>query len=296
MGYCVADIIPTYLNERRLAGDYGRETARCARSTLYAFSTFSGRRQIRNIGESHIRKWMASMEHLAPATRRMRLSTVRTMFSWCVRRGYCKRNPAAEVKGPRQPRTIPRALPTDQIARVLDACPDARARLIILLMVQEGLRCVEVSRLTMGDLDFNANTMRILGKGGHERILPIVAETRDALDQYLNETPSIAGPLIRSYNMCHRALTAATISNFVARWMKDAGVKQRARDGISAHANRHTAATDMLLAGSHLRDVQAALGHAHLQTTERYLPYVVKGLQAAMEGRSYQRIPPQLGT
>lgn len=287
MGKTVQDIIPAYLRERAMTGDYGHETTRCARSTLYKFSDFVGQRRLGNIGENQVKKWLMSMEHLAPATRRQRLSTVRTLFHWAVRRGYCKRNPVTFVRGPKQPRTIPRALPREHIGQLLEACPDTRARLIIVLMAQQGLRCVEVSRLTLGDVDFNANTMRVLGKGGHERVLPIMSETADALRDYLAEWPSSAGALIRSYQFCQRALTAATISNLVARWMRDAGIKHKARDGVSAHANRHSCATHMLLEGAHLRDVQQALGHAHLTTTERYLPYVVKGLGEAMGGRRY---------
>jgi site-specific recombinase XerD len=71
--------------------------------------------------------------------------------------------------------------------------------------------------------------------------------------------------------------------------MWDAGIKRKARDGISAHAGRHTCATDMLRAGAHLRDVQAALGHRHLHTTEIYLPYLVNTLSEAMGGRTYRR-------
>lgn len=236
------------------------------------------------------------MEHLAPSTRRTRLSNVRTMFAWAVKKGYCKRNPAAEVDAPRQPRTIPRALPAEQIRVVLEHCPDARGVLIVTLMVQQGLRCIEVSRLTMGDIDWNNNAMRVIGKGHHERILPIMPETLDALNGYLDEWPAAAGALIRSYMQVHRPLNPGTISRMVSQWMAEAGVKKRARDGISAHAGRHTCATDMLRGGSHLRDVQAVLGHAQLATTEVYLPYVVNGLAEAMEGRSYRVVPPQLGT
>ncbi len=70
--------------------------------------------------------------------------------------------------------------------------------------------------------------------------------------------------------------------------MREAGIKRWSRDGISAHALRHTAATDMLRARAHLRDVQHALGHAHLATTEIYLPLVVHDLREAMGGRRYR--------
>lgn len=287
MNYTVSDLIPTYLREKKALGEFSHSTTICARSTLFQFAGFVGGRKVQNIGPSLIDKWLISLEHLAPATRRERLSKVRGLFTWAIRRGYCKRNPAAETRGPKQPRTIPRALNAAAIRQILDACPDARARLIIILMIQQGLRCIEVSRLSVGDLDMNAATMRVVGKGGHERILPIMEETTEAIVRYLGEHPASAGPLVRSYVRCRRALTSMTVSTLVSRVMADSGVKQYVGDGISAHAGRHTAATDMLLAGAHLRDVQFALGHAHLTTTERYLPHLVKGLDEAMGGRRY---------
>lgn len=288
MGQTVGQLIGPFVKEHTARGLYTGKSARNARGNLRRFAQHVGQRQLPNIGRTHIEGWLASLEKLAPATQRTYLSTVRQFFSWAVRHRYCRRNPAHEVDAPKQPRSVPRALSQESIAAVLDHCPDARGRLIVTLMVQQGLRCIEVHRLTMGDLDWNHNTMRVVGKGHHERILPIMAETRQALDQYLDEHPAPAGPLIRSYRQTHRPLGPDTISRTVAGWMWDAGIKRRARDGVSAHAGRHTCATDMLRSGAHLRDVQAALGHAHLQTTEIYLPLLVNGLSDAMGGRQYR--------
>lgn len=288
MGQTVGQLIAPFVRDRQAAGIYNRKSARNARGNLHRFSVFVGKRRVGNIGPIHIEQWIGSLEQLAPATRRAYLSTVKQFFVWAVRHKHCRRNPCAEILGPKQPRSVPRALPAQSIARVIDACPDARGRLIVTLMVQQGLRCVEVSRLTMGDLDWNHDTMRIVGKGHHERVLPVMAETRQAIDAYLDEHPASAGPLIRSYMQPHRALTADSISRIVSGWMWEAGIKRRARDGVSAHAGRHTCATDMLRGGAHLRDVQAALGHAHLKTTEIYLPLLVNGLHEAMGGRNYR--------
>jgi len=288
VGKTVAGVVPAYLKDRKQQGVFVPDRARSARSVLMMFADHTGERRLKNIGPSHIESWLAGMEHLAPATRRDRLSTVRSLFAWSIRKGYCKRNPASEVRGPRQPRTIPRALPAAAIAAVFEHCPDSRGRLIVSLMVQEGLRCCSVARLTVGDIDWNSRTMRVVGKGHHEQLLPITDETWDLLDDYLLEFPASAGPLVRSYRQCHRALAADTISGMVASWMWDAGIKRRARDGVSAHACRHTAATDMLRRGASIRDVQAVLGHRSIQNTQVYLPLLVNGLDAAMSGRTYR--------
>lgn len=256
------------------------------RWTLRNFSAHIGNRRLDRIGPTDIENWLESCAHYAPASRRLMFSQVRGFLRWCERRKYLRRNPANDVTGPRQPKMLPRALAHGVPARVLAACPDARARLIVILMVQQGCRCVEISRLELADIDRYHQTMRVEGKGGHERVLPVMDETLACLNAYLAEHPCSSGPLVRSYTH-NRPLHRGTISHMVSKWMLEAGVKAAPGDGISAHCGRHTCATDMLLAGAHLRDVQGALGHAHLSSTERYLPLVVRGLDDAMSGRAY---------
>lgn len=283
-----AALIEPYLTDRKRLGEICHERAIGIRGALWSFSDHVGRRQLRNVSPIHVESWLGTMEHLAPATRRNRLSNVRCLFAWAIKRGHCRRNPANEVTAPRQPRRPPRALHDGQVGLVLDACPDTRARLVVTLMAQQGLRCCEVSRLELGDIDWHARTMRVRGKGGHERVLPFFDETLLALDEYLGEFPASAGALVRSYTHCQRAVRPRTISEYVSGWMNDAGIKNGPRDGVSAHAHRHTCLTDMLRKGAHLRDVQAAAGHASLTTTEMYLPLLVNGLTEAMGGRTYR--------
>lgn len=281
-------LIERYLLSRKAQG-FDPDTIKNQRCALGTFRAHIGRRPLDKLGRGHIEKWLESTCELAPATRRARLSTVRSFLRWCEQRGHVKRNVAADVRGPRQPRTLPRALVGDAPGKAIAACPDARARLIMTLMFQQGARCCEVSRLELADIDRHHGTMRVTGKGGHERVLPLMAETVEALDAYLAECPASAGPLIRSYRSWerHQALSAGAISKYVSMWMDDAGIKRAPRDGVSAHAGRHTCLSDMLRAGAHLRDVQAAAGHQHITSTEIYLPLLVHGLETAMGGRSY---------
>lgn len=278
-------LIETYVLARRRAGA-PKGTIANLRWALDSFSKHVGNRPIDKIGTADIERWLENCGTYSPASRRAMLSTVRGFLRWCERRKYVRRNPANDITGPRQPRTLPRALTGGSGGLLLAACPDARARLIVVLMLQQGLRCVEVSRLEYADIDRYHGTMRVVGKGLHERVLPLMDETLGCLNAYLGEHPCVSGPLVRSYTQ-NRALNAGTISRLVSTWMLAAGIKAAPGDGISAHCNRHTCASDMLLADAHLRDVQAALGHAHISSTERYLPLVVKGLDAAMSGRKY---------
>lgn len=279
------NLIENYLLARTRSGAR-KGTIANLRWALHSFSESIGNRPLERVGSSDVERWLEGCGDYSPASRRAMLSAVRGFLRWCERRKYVRRNAASEVKAPRMPRMLPRALMSGSATKLLAGCPDARARLIVICMLQQGLRCCEVSRLELADIDRHHGTMRVRGKGDHERVLPLMDETLACLNVYLGEHPCTAGPLVRSYTR-REALTPGAISRLVSRWMLEAGVKSAPRDGISGHSARHTAASDMLLNGAHLRDVQAALGHAHLATTETYLPLVVHGLSEAMAGRSY---------
>lgn len=257
------------------------------RNGLNSFAQFIGNRPIENIGAADLERWMESLDNVAVSTRVQRLSTVRCFLRWCERRKHVRRNVANDIRGPKLPRRLPRALVTGAPAKLLASLPDTRAVFIVTAMLQQGLRAIELSRLEVSDVDRYHGTMRIVGKGGHERVLPLLPETLFALDDYIGEHPVSSGALVRSYMRPRCALHPSTISHLVSLWMREAGVKSAPRDGVSGHCCRHTCLSDMLLSGAHLRDVQAAAGHAHLATTEIYLPTLVDGLAVAMGGRSY---------
>jgi len=284
----VASLVEPYLAERLARHEIGHGSARNARSALRRFAAVVGDVPVRKLAQVDVERWLETRDRMSAATRRHNLSTVRSFCGWLVRRGHLATNPTIEMPAVRVPRYMPRALPADKVTKLLMAAPDARARLICLLMVQEGLRCAEVAGLQLGDIDVNARTARIIGKGGHERMLPVSVETWTAKDTYLVEYPATSGPLVRSYKREWKGLSADRLSGLVSDWMSGAGIKRYNRDGVSAHALRHSCGTDMLHNGAHIRDVQHALGHAHLATTEIYLPLIVNDLRDAMGGRSYR--------
>lgn len=160
-----------------------------------------------------------------------------------------------------------------------------RTRLMVLLGCQEGLRCGEIAALETGDLDLPNRTMLITGKGGHQRYLPISDETFEVLTQHLAALPRGMGPVIRSLKYGadpYAGIQPATISALLSRLMHEAGVP------ASGHALRHTMANDALRSGANIREVQLALGHASLETTQHYLGLSsVKDLRKALGGRRY---------
>lgn len=277
-----------YLRERVATRTLDPMSAKNHRSTLHRFSQFY-RQPLDQLNARDIEAWQAATAHLRPATRRAQHSTVKTFCTWLVRRGHLASNPVLEVPSPRQPRSVPRALESDAVSALLNVCPDLRAKAIVWLMVGMGLRCCEVSRLRLERWDRRAEVMVVRGKGSNERALPVPVEVTEALSAYLTEYPIFTGAVIRSYRQPLQALSADALSGMVSEWMRAADVKGLARDGVSAHALRATAASDVLDICGDLRVVQEMLGHQSLATTSIYLRRAgLRQMRPAMAGRRYE--------
>jgi site-specific recombinase XerD len=275
------ELVRLYLRDRTAAGELCPVTVPSLRRNLLRFAHHAGV-PAGQLARAHVEAFLSSCQ-VAASTRRQRFSQIRQFCRWLVHNGLVDHDPTADMRAPRQPRPVPRAYRPCTVARLLQTAPDARARLIVLLEVQEGLRACEVARLEMGDIDFADRLVLIRGKGGRERILPLSDETWEALEGYLAEHPAHAGPLVRSYTDLAAGIGAAYIVQMMGRWLRAAGVERGGGHGL-----RHTMATELLRSGADVRDVQTALGHATLTSTQIYLPFSdARRLRSVMGGRRY---------
>lgn len=281
-----ADLARQYVTERQGRHEFAQTSADSIGWTLHNFTAYAPD-DPNDWTACHVEQWLAQLGHSRAATR-SHLSRLRVFCRWLVVHQHLATNPTDGIRGPRVPRPLPRRFSRDEVARIVDACRDDRAVLMVLLMVQLGMRRAEVAGLELADVDLGANRLRVLGKGSKYRALPITHEVREAIDRYLMVHPASGGPLIRSYLDGRSPLTPPRVGKIVTNALRASGVKQGAWDGRSPHCLRHTAASDVLESGANVRQVQAMLGHESLQTTELYLPgYDVAALGVAMEGRTY---------
>ena len=285
----VGELVDVYVAERIALNAVGELTARNDRCALRLLARVAGPERHVAAGQiGDVKEWLKAQHDLAPATRRCRVSKLRGFIAWLIDEGHLDTSPAAGLlKSVRQPRSVSRALSHEDIRRLFAALPDARAEAIVWLMYGNGLRCCEVANLELGDWDRDAETILVNGKGGHQRVLTVPDECGDALRRYLAGAPTTAGPIVRSYRT-GLDLSADTISGLVSDWMRAAEIKRSNRDGVSAHALRHTAASELLEACNDLRVVQEFLGHEHLQTTAIYLRRAgLSRMRTAMSARSH---------
>lgn len=259
-----------YVEGRWKRREITRPTFVRSRSILDAFAESYGARPPDRFSRADIERWMETRGHLAPGTRRNEWSTVRGFARWLVEQGVIRRDPFIGKKAPRVPRTAERALTPDECERVEAALPDARAWACYALMRWVGLRRAEVLGLEVGDWDRRGSTLRVLGKGGHERIEPVPPWVAVRLSAYLTESRALAGPIVRTLDG-QRGISHSYLGRLMATWMTDAGVKAAAFDGRGCHSLRHTIASELVEAGADIKVVQELLGHQSLTSTQVYL-------------------------
>jgi integrase/recombinase XerC len=229
-----------------------------------------------------LRGFLASLFRSNQAsTMKKKVSAVRSFFKFLLKRQIIEQNPASGLRSPKVPKGLPRFLTVDQAFRVMEAPPKEdkrakplRARDVALLetLYGTGVRVGELASMNIGDCDFTDASVRVLGKGGKERVVPLGQSALDALEVYLRERQGMlakakAGDrdalwLARG----GRRLSVRQVQNIVRRH----GTLGAGRGDLHPHAMRHTCATHLLDAGADLRSIQELLGHSSLSTTQRY--------------------------
>jgi integrase/recombinase XerD len=227
------------------------------------------------------------------------LSAVRSFHRFLEREGVSERDPAAHVVQPRLPRSLPRPLPVEDVRRLLEA-PDAasptglRDRAILELLYGSGLRISELTAMDVDDLDLEEGSLRVLGKGGKEREVPLGSFGRDAVSAYLTRgRPALATAVSRGalfLNARGGRLSRQSCARLLGRYVRLAGIDRR----VTLHTLRHSFATHLLEGGADVRVVQELLGHASVATTQIYTLVTARHLREVYDEshpRARRRVP-----
>lgn len=275
-----------YLRERVGRAEITRKSAHKIACTLQSLDESYGDRPLNMFGERAVERWLEAHPEWKASTRSTYMSAVRMFARWMVRRKIIRRDPFTEIALPKRPRPAPKPLTRDEIQSLLRVAPDARARLIIWLMFGLGLRCIGVASMRIEDIDHVGRTLHVREKGGHARRLPLTNEVVVELDRYMFFFPATSGPLIRSYTRPWEGMTAQHIGNLVGVWLKEAGVKRNPFDGMSAHALRRTALTEVAEATGDAFVVAEMAGWASISTAAHYVRRAsVERVRTALEAR-----------
>ncbi len=204
-----------------------------------------------------------------------KLAALRSFFRYLVREGRLTKNPTRLVSTPRLDKKIPARLEENEVTRFLDG-PDLstplgrRDRAILELIYATGLRVGELVGLDRSVTDGDEMLVRVLGKGGKERIVPFGEPAAEALDRYLRDRAVLVrrgqGTDALFLNARGGRLTARSVHRLVRKYLNQAAL----HSGLSPHSLRHAFATHLLERGADLRSIQELLGHSSLSTTQKY--------------------------
>jgi integrase/recombinase XerC len=215
------------------------------------------------------------------STMKKKVSAVRSFFKFLLKRQIIEQNPASGLRSPKIAKSLPRFLTVDQAFRVMDAPPKedkraksfkARDQALLETLYGTGVRVSELAGMNVNHCDFTESEVRVLGKGGKERIVPLGKSAVEAIRTYLPERGGLlekakeGDPDALWLSRIGRRLSVRQIQNIVRRH----GTLGAGRGDLHPHAMRHTCATHLLDAGADLRSIQELLGHSSLSTTQRY--------------------------
>ena len=264
----------TYLHSER---DVSPHTLAAYRSDLAQLLVFALREKgatvsAQDVDHLLIRRYLAGLsKDNKKSSIGRKLAAIRSFFRFLLRRGTIVKNPAELVATPKKEQRLPFHLDIDQATTLMEAPDDGqkyalRDRAILELLYSSGLRVSELTGLNIGELDLGSGMVRVTGKGGKERIVPVGSRALEALQEYLGQ---------RSDGMTKGAFFLNTRGGrinrrCVARIVDTHVMRIASFKRISPHTLRHTFATHMLEGGADLRAIQELLGHASLSTTQKY--------------------------
>lgn len=239
----------------------------------------------------HFRRYLfeCGKRGMARPTIRLHFAALRTFYRFLTERHGLKDNPLKQVQLPKLEKKLPFVLTAQQIDELLgaplrveksDRAPvwmPARDAAILELFYSSGLRLAELVALDVASVDIFSESVRVLGKGRKERVVPVGAPALAAIQKYRQEANVQAGPLFIS--KVRRRMAKENVALVLKRYLPHTSIPRN----VSPHKLRHSFATHLLDAGADLRSVQALLGHASLSTTQIYTHVTIERLKTAYD-------------
>jgi integrase/recombinase XerD len=259
---------------------YSGHTVAAYRNDLTQFLTYlAGESALswQDVDHEYIQRYVLYLKQreYAPSTVGRKVAAVKSFFHFLVADGVLRDDPTASVDSPSVDRHLPHPLSREEVARLLagparNTAKGVRDRALLELMYATGMRASEVIQLEVGAVDLEAGTVRCVGKGDKERLLPLYERARDALQTYIEggRVRLLRGrdEAVLFVNHRGRPLTRQGLWLIIREYAAESGIEQE----VTPHTLRHSFATHMLDGGAGLRELQQLLGHTNISSTQIY--------------------------
>lgn len=265
------DILSGYNYYLKVERGLSPNTVKAYTADIEGFYEFLRHRGVtlRDASSSDISDYIISVsDYLSKRSQARLLSSLNSFFDYLVSEGERKDNPSSAVDSPKLGKYLPVVLSVEEVRAILKAAPNERDRAILEVLYGCGLRVSEVCSLKISEVYLKDMFVKVMGKGGKERLVPMAPSTASAIMDYLSVRPeSDAGcEDVLFLNRFGRALSRIAVFKMVKSVALVAGVDKN----LSPHTFRHSFATHLVENGADLRVVQEMLGHESILTTEIY--------------------------
>lgn len=265
-----AAFIHHLIHERRLSALTSQNYARDIRVLLKQLNQDN----LEKVQSANIRQVIAQLHGKGLSGRSLArmLSAWRSFYRYLIRDHQYQHNPCVGLRVPKSAQKLPNVLSPDEAVRLLSFRADntltLRDSAMFELFYSSGLRLAELTQLKPADISFAEGTVRVLGKGGKARIVPVGAHAIQALKAWLEQRALIIKPEVTALFLSQHgnAISARTINHR----LKNRGRSQGIHQNVHPHILRHSFASHLLQSSGDLRAVQEMLGHAHITSTQVY--------------------------
>tara|TARA_B110000503_G_scaffold22280_1_gene34281 strand:+ start:10625 stop:11527 length:903 start_codon:yes stop_codon:yes gene_type:complete len=226
---------------------------------------------------------------LSPHTQARRLSGLRSFFDYLIFESYRTSNPTDLIEAPKLGRKLPDVLSTEEIELMINQInlshpQGQRNRAILEILYGSGIRVSELTNLSLSNLFFEEDMIRVHGKGNKQRLVPMGGISKEFLEEYITETRknqkiSVKDKDIVFLNRRGNGLTRQMIFTLI----KDLAIKANVKKQVGPHTFRHSFATHLLENGADLRTIQILMGHESITTTEIYTHLDTQHLRSVIE-------------
>ena len=279
--------LDSFIQYIQLEKRYSKHTVHAYQNDLNHFFGFLRRMEIEEVKLVHIRSWMADMveNEFEVISIHRKISALRSYYKFLNKTGRSKENPVISLKLPKKRRRLPDYVQEDKMDQILESTEGQvdfeglRDRLILQLLYKTGIRRSELLGLNEGSIDKFRGVLKVLGKGGKERLIPIDKQLIQIFSEYVSERSLLNGLDGFWISDKGRPLCSKGIYNLVKKYVEKSGHSGKA----SPHVLRHSFATHLSNGGADLNAIKELLGHSSLAATQVYTHNSIERLKKVYE-------------
>jgi len=271
----VLDYVSNYLSYLEIERGLSANTIAAYKNDLFLFFEYFNKiNNIEEIKRTHLSEYIKHLgqTHSNPATITRKIASIKGFFRYlCSACGF-KANPALSIVTPKVSKKLPKVINMDEIEKMFKEKMDLREQAVFEMLYATGLRVSELVELEIKNIDFKNNSIKTMGKGAKERIIPFGTKAKAALNAYFKQRDIV----LQLSTSKRKSLNKAFLNDFgekiTRQWVYTfiRGLGSIINKSISPHTIRHTFATHLLENGADLRVVQELLGHENIVTTQIY--------------------------